>query len=80
MAAKTVASQSRHGYAAHMAHAGYKWLVPKQVAGLCGISAELLTKRRRLRLPPAFYLIGNKVLYRADEIEVWLESTRHEPL
>jgi len=43
------------------------------------VMEEFLTKRRRQRLPPAFYRMGGKILYKSIDVEAWIDSTRQEP-
>lgn len=55
------------------------WLTPKQVAFMAGITPACLAKWRMQGLPPTFHRMGGKILYRRDDINLWLASTRNEP-
>jgi excisionase family DNA binding protein len=52
------------------------WITSKQLAQHLGISPAAVTKLRYSKLP--FYKIGGKVLFKKQEIDEFIEKTRHK--
>lgn len=53
------------------------FLTEQEAADFYGLSAAAMRKRRRLRLPPAYFKIGRTVRYRVDDLAAM--CVRHEP-
>lgn len=54
-------------------------LTAPEAAALLKRSPVTLERWRRLRIGPPYLRICGRVLYRAEDIDAWLESNRHEP-
>ena len=52
------------------------WITSKQLAQHLGISPAAVTKLRYSKLP--FYKIGGKVLFKKQEVDEFIEQTRHK--
>jgi len=48
-------------------------------AAHCDVPVRRLQKMRVVGLGPAFFVNGGRVLYRRDDLERWLASTRTSP-
>lgn len=51
-------------------------LSPREAADVLKRAVVTLERWRRQRSGPPFYRIQNRVIYRASDIEAWLESSR----
>ena len=52
------------------------WLSTKQLAAYLGFSTTAITNLRISKIP--FYKLGGRVLFKKQEIEEWIEKTRHK--
>jgi excisionase family DNA binding protein len=50
----------------------------KQAADLLGIKEQTLTAWRHYGRGPAFIKIGNRVLYRAEDLKAFTDANRHQ--
>jgi len=58
---------------------GDQWLCTKEVAAYTGLSASFFEQRRIYGGGPTFYRIGRKILYKKQDVDLWLEARRCEP-
>jgi len=52
------------------------WITSKQLAQHLGISPAAVTKLRYSKLP--YYKIGGKILFKKQEVDEFIEKTRHK--
>lgn len=52
------------------------WLTSKQLAQHLGISISTVSKIRGSKLP--YYKLGGKIYFKKQEIDEWIENTRHK--
>jgi len=52
------------------------WVTSKQLAQHLGISSAMVTSLRSNKLP--YYKIGGKVLFKKQEVDEFIEKTRHK--
>ena len=52
------------------------WLTSKQLAQHLGISVSTVSKLRGRKIP--FYKLGGKIYFKKQEIDEWIEKTRHK--
>ena len=57
-----------------------KYLKPKEVANVLGVSLRTLNRWHALRVGPARCKIGRTVLYRISAVGAWLEANETYPV
>lgn len=52
------------------------WITSKQLAQHLGVSVSTVTKLRVSKIP--YYKLGGKIYFKKQEIDKWIEKTRHK--
>jgi len=52
------------------------WMITKQLSQYLGVSASTVTKLRTSKIP--YYKLGGRVYFKKQEIDEWIEKTRHK--
>jgi hypothetical protein len=57
-----------------------KFLTTAAAAKYCACSASTFAKFRRFGRGPVFLKLGRRILYRVQDLDTWVESSRHTRL